>query len=399
MIEPIRTVNLHLLWLTENYYPSRGGMAESCDRIVHALRCAGVTVDLAHLSRRATDWRIETKQHGRDFICPVANDEADTLNRLWNLLAREKNLYSHVVAFGGLLPLTAAPVYAAWLDAPLVTLLRGNDFDVSIFTPRRTDILRQALEKSARVCVVSRHKEEKIKALLPDVRTIWVPNGIDTSKWQLLPSHRKKARQWRQEAVSENRRVLGMFGHIKQKKGGVFFLETLLTSGYAEQFQLLFVGELDDEVQQFLEAHDGELAYSIFPFTDRYDLLRHYAACDLVVIASFYDGMPNVMLEAAALGIPLLSSTAGGMADVLRDGEHGFLFYPGDAPECHKALERAATVSLDELQSLGDKCRLLVRQSLTHDNEAAAYLKVFLETERRKGDNAATSNLLRQSGE
>src|SRR5262245_5685225 len=98
MTEQTITTNMHLLWLTENYYPSRGGMAESCDRIVHSLRCAGINVDLAHLSRRATDWRIEKRQNGRDMICPVANDEADTMNRLWNLLARDSNRFSHVVA-------------------------------------------------------------------------------------------------------------------------------------------------------------------------------------------------------------------------------------------------------------------------------------------------------------
>ena len=399
MTELLMTANLHLLWITENYYPSRGGMAQSCDRIVHTLRSAGVRIDLAHLSRRATDWRIDSKQYGRDIICPIANDEADTLNRLWNLLARDRTRYSHVVAFGGLLPLTAAPIFAVWLGVPLVTLLRGNDFDVAIFTPRRADILREALSQSARVCVVSRDKEEKIKALLPDVRTTWVPNGIDLQDWQILPSHRKKARNWRQEQVSDSRRVLGMFGHIKQKKGGVFFLETLLSSGYAECFHLLFVGELDVAVTEFLQARESELAYSIFPFTDRYDLLRHYAACDFVVMASFYDGMPNVMLEAAALGVPLLASKAGGMADVLRDGEHGFLFYPGDAHECREALEHAADVSCAELQRFGDSCRLLVRQSLTHEREASAYLDVFLETRRENSENAPSGNHASLSGE
>jgi glycosyltransferase involved in cell wall biosynthesis len=374
-------------------------MAQSCDRIVHALRSAGVKIDLAHLSRRATDWRMDTKQNGRDIICPVANDEADTLNRLWNLLARDRTRYSHVVAFGGLLPLTAAPIFAAWLGVPLVTLLRGNDFDVAIFTPRRADILREALRQSARVCVVSRDKEGKIKALLPDVPITWIPNGINLSDWQILPSHQKKARNWHQEQVSEHRRVLGMFGHIKQKKGGVFFLETLLSSELAERFHLLFVGEFDEAVTDFLHTHESEIAYSIFPFTDRYDLLRHYAACDFVVIASFYDGMPNVMLEASALGIPLLASQTGGMADVLRNGEHGFLFYPGDAHECREALERSAAIRPDELQRLSDNCRLLVRESLTQEREAAAYLDVFLETRRENSENAPSGNPASLSGE
>ena len=43
---------------------------------------------------------------------------------------------THVVAFGGFVPLLAAPTYAAWLNVPLVTLLRGNDFDLGLFDAR-----------------------------------------------------------------------------------------------------------------------------------------------------------------------------------------------------------------------------------------------------------------------
>ena len=54
-----------------------------------------------------------------------------------------------MVAFGGFVPLLAAPTYAAWLNVPLVTLLRGNDFDLGLFTPGRRAILCEALERAA----------------------------------------------------------------------------------------------------------------------------------------------------------------------------------------------------------------------------------------------------------
>src|SRR5688572_5060859 len=121
---------LRVLWLTENYYPSRGGMAQSCDRIVHALRGAGVLVDLVHFTQRSQQITVETKRHGRYLACPPGADAAHALNRLWNVLAADpaRRQVTHVVAFGGTLPLLAAPIYAAWLGVPLITLLRGNDF-------------------------------------------------------------------------------------------------------------------------------------------------------------------------------------------------------------------------------------------------------------------------------
>jgi glycogen synthase len=372
--------SLRLLWLTENYFPSRGGMAQSCDRIVHGLRREGVTVDVAHFSRRAQSWKSESRRNGREWVCPTGNDPSHTMNCLWNVLSQEQEVFTHVVAFGGALPLIAAPVYSAWLGVPLVTLLRGNDFDTAIFTPGRADGLREALQKSLRVCVVSRDKAKKIKALFPNIEPQWIANGIDLEAWEPLPSHRERAQKWRRLEVAEGRRVLGMFGHIKQKKGGLFFLQALLDSGLADRFHLLFVGELDEEVSDWLHLHQAEVAHSIFPFTERYDLVAHYKACDMVVIASFYDGLPNVLLEAAGLGIPLLASTAGGMADVLEDNQQGFLFHPGDAHACRRALQRAATASDDELNGLGERARLLVESRLSGRTETLSYLALFSET-------------------
>jgi glycosyltransferase involved in cell wall biosynthesis len=320
------------------------------------------------------------KHQGRDIVWPLGNDPAHALNCLWNLLSKDDLRFSHVVAFGGTLPLIAAPVFAAWLGAPLITLFRGNDFDAAIFTPKRTDVLREALQQSSKVCVVSRDKAKKINALFPNLHPVWIPNGIDLSAWQPLPSSIQGAQTWRRETVKAGRRVLGMFGHIKQKKGGLFFLDTLVDSGLADQFHLLFVGELEAEIIQWLTLHQSAIAHSIFPFVDRYDLMPHYQACDLVVIASFYDGLPNVLLEAAGLSVPLLASKAGGMADVLEDGQHGFLFHPGEAHDCRKALEGAAYASPDELKSMGENSRLMVESRLNLQAETASYLNLLLDT-------------------
>lgn len=355
-------------------------MAQSCDRIVHALRRRGVVIDVAHLSSRAPTMKVETRQQGRDLVCPLGNDPSHALNCLWNVLASEAQGFTHVIAFGGTLPLIAAPVFAAWLDVPLITLIRGNDFDAAIFSPKRADVVRHALDKAARVCVVSRDKAQKIHALFPHIQPLWIPNGIDLNEWQALPSFHERAQQWRKEKVLPGRRVLGMFGHIKPKKGGLFFLETLLHSGCADQFHLLFVGELDPAITDWLQLHQGEIAHSIFPFVDRYEMPLHYQACDLVVIASFYDGLPNVLLEAAGLGVALLAARAGGMADVLEEAQHGLLFYPGDAHQCRQALERAARASAAELQAMGAQARRMVAARLNLEAETTGYLNVLLDT-------------------
>jgi len=383
-----RPPELRLLWLTENYPPARGGMAQSCDRIVHSLRHAGAGVDVVHLTRRARQERLERRRAGYDLLWPVREDPAHSLNCLWNRLTAERDratdqTISHVVAFGGVLPLVAAPVFAAWLRVPLVTMIRGNDFDVAVFSPKRADILHRALERSTRVCAVSRDKVEKIAALYPATEPRWIPNGIDLAQWTPLGSDETRAAEWRRTIASPPeqtpRRVLGIFGQIKPKKGGLFFLETLRRSPYRERFHVAFVGELSDEITAWLTMYGPTLRHSAAQFGDRYDLMWRYLACDLVVLPSFYDGLPNVLLEAGALGVPPLAALTGGMADFLRDGEHGFLFRPGDAAQCRQALDRASRAGAGELRRCGERCRELVRERLTHELELRRYLELFAE--------------------
>jgi glycosyltransferase involved in cell wall biosynthesis len=216
----------HILWLTENYHPGRGGMAQSCDRIVHSLRMLGLTVDVVHFTRHVDRIRIEGKRNGRYIGLPPGDDPAHGLNSLWNTLEVDpmRSRFTHVVAFGGTGPLLAGPIFAAWLGLPLVTLFRGNDFDTGIFSPRRTAIVRQAIEASTSICVVSRDKGWKIRALYPDTEPVWIPNGIDLSEWRLIESDRAQAREWRQENVPSGGGVLGIIGKIKHIMGGLFFV-------------------------------------------------------------------------------------------------------------------------------------------------------------------------------
>src|SRR5205814_10713780 len=137
---------------------------------------------------------------------------------------------------------------------------------------------------------------------------------------------------------SNNRRLLGLFGHLKSKKGSQYFFE----SARAANVQLVIVGEVENPPE----------GATVVPPLDRFDLIPYYLACDFVVIPSHYDGFPNVLIEAAALGKPLIASATGGMRDLLVDGESAILFAPGDAHECRRAISRACAMSADAIAAM-----------------------------------------------
>jgi glycosyltransferase involved in cell wall biosynthesis len=172
--------------------------------------------------------------------------------------------------------------------------------------------------------------------------------------------------------------VLGLVGQLKRKKGVVDLLEAVLATATAGTFHLAMVGEVESPVAEWLDLHADEagLSWSIEPFVDRWDLLARYPAFDVAGLPSIHDGMPNVALEAAALGVPLLASSAGGLADLVEDGVSGVTFPAAHPQGLAAAVAQVAGMAADELARLGRGAAKAVA-GFDHHREAAGYRAVL----------------------
>ena len=115
-------------------------------------------------------------------------------------------------------------------------------------------------------------------------------------------------------------------------------------------------------------AGDGSLAGALrdqvmrLGLTDSCALLGHrtdiadlHHAFDLFVQSSDYEGTPNAVLEAMALETPIVATSAGGSAEIVRDGVDGLIVPPGDVP--------ALTAAIREAISHGDATAARVRSA------------------------------------
>ncbi len=368
-----------LIWLTENYYPNRGGMAQSCDRITTNLRQADTPVHLIHFTNRRPAFQTQIQENGTYTAIPLVEDPAHVLQQSYQFIHQQnwhQQTSTQLVAFGGFLPILAAPIFQKWLSIPLFTCIRGNDFDQAIFAPRKRPILREALEASTKVLAVTQNKVQQINQWLQQEKAVYTPNGIDISNWKPLKSHLQFAQTWREKNVTKAQKVIGIFGHIKAKKGVDFFLKTILKSpNLSTSIHLLLIGAITPKTQQLLQ--ESKLNYTYLPFQDRYELLKFYPTCDLIAIPSFYDGMPNVLLEAAALGIPIIASNTDGMKDVLATGKYGFLFPPNHQNACLQALHQSIKTPPQQLQEMGKSLQKHIYQNFNAQKETQNYLHAF----------------------
>ncbi len=69
-------------------------------------------------------------------------------------------------------------------------------------------------------------------------------------------------------------------------------------------------------------------------------MLRLFRAADASVLPSAWENFPHTVVEALAVGCPVIATAVGGVPEVVRDGENGLLVPPGDAAALAAAIER-----------------------------------------------------------
>ena len=375
---------MKLLWLTEHYYPHGGGMAQSCERIVSHLRALGVAIDLVHLTRRSRRQPNKETELGFDLRWPLTDAPAHGINLLWNWLEAQlqgvnsaTQTYQGIVVFGAHYAPLAGLTFAKWLEIPLFSFARGNDFDIGVFDIKKRAFLQELYEYSNLVFCVSRDKQQKIPKLFSKAEAVWVSNGIELNQWTIENYHRRQRESLREKHIDPNKKVLGLFGHIKEKKGGIFLLESILNSGLAAYLQLLVVGDMEDETLAWVEENKSEVDVVHIPFVERSELIPYYLLCHSVVIPSFYDGTPNVLLEAGMLKVPVLAANVAGMKDLLAEERAGVLFEPGDFHQLRYALEHLVHGDYKEWLVCADRFQQMIVERHSAEREATQYQEYF----------------------
>ena len=102
-----------------------------------------------------------------------------------------------------------------------------------------------------------------------------------------------------------------------------------------------------------------------------------YTAVDAVVVPSQVDNLPNVLLEAIACGTPCVGFDVGGIPEVIRENQTGWLARRGDAAGLARALN--AAVALDDAgrAALRASCRRIAEAEYGSELQARRYLDVF----------------------
>ncbi len=101
-----------------------------------------------------------------------------------------------------------------------------------------------------------------------------------------------------------------------------------------------------------------------------------YSAADLTALPSKQDNLPNIILESMSCGTPVVGFDVGGISDVIRHEENGFLARAGNIGEMATTIAEALS-NLDALKDCGDRGRSLIENKYSLSAQGLAYKTLF----------------------
>lgn len=109
------------------------------------------------------------------------------------------------------------------------------------------------------------------------------------------------------------------------------------------------------------------------------DVRPHIAAATAVVLPSYREGLPRSLLEAAAMGRPLVATDVPGCRHVVKDGINGLLCAVRDPLALAATMFRLGTMNVVQLAEMGRQGRALVEREFCRELVAGAYLDVIAQ--------------------
>ncbi|HYB23831.1 MAG TPA: glycosyltransferase, partial [Solirubrobacteraceae bacterium] len=118
------------------------------------------------------------------------------------------------------------------------------------------------------------------------------------------------------------------------------------------------------------------------------DVAELMRALDILLLPSEEEPFGRALIEAMALGVPVLATNVGGPAEIIDDGVEGYLLAPHDPPAWAQAIRRIAA-SADRGAAMGQAGRRRVEREFTSERHVAATLASYERAIARAGQRPA----------
>lgn len=278
--------------------------------------------DLTELIERPDVWvtadNVECPEAGDSLVNIVIGE----IRTHWKVVKKLLSDNADVILWKGRISSLLIPLLVAKLDRRKSVLLIEGIGSVLV-----KEVYKGLLGK---VLSIPYHIMESIAFSLVNKLAVNVPGLI-----KLLPRNKAFPEPISARTISDkfqmmnpiaNRDVIGYVGRMTKEKGILNLVDAIHLID--SHFMLIGDGPLLETVK-----HKVNGRAEVCGWVEHDELASHLNEMRLLVIPSEYEGLPTVMLEAMACGVPVLATSVGAIPDLINDGENGFVM-PNNEPAC-----------------------------------------------------------------
>ena len=263
-----------------------------------------------------------------------------------------------------------------------------------------TATLRLIAASATAVVANSRYTAEAVRAVAPGARLQVIYNPVDLERFDPARIERARARAALGEAGARTL-LLGVVGQLSPWKGqdtAIQALALLRARGIDAHLLLIGSAKFVARATRFdnrrylarlheLVAREG-LADRVSWLGEREDVPELVRALDALLLPSWEEPFGRALIEAMALGVPVIATNVGGPAEIVEDGREGFLLAPREPAAWAQAIAAIAADRERGLQ-MGRAGRRRVQQAFTVERHVADTLALYERVAARDGSRRA----------
>jgi glycosyltransferase involved in cell wall biosynthesis len=207
-----------------------------------------------------------------------------------------------------------------------------------------------------------------------------VPNGVDLTRFK--PSRRARAQARLELGIPGDAWVVGTVGRLSPEKAQGLLVDAMAAQ-LGDRRQLVLVGDGPERAALTARIAATGKARHIHMTGARSDVQNMLAAFDAFALTSRTEGLPLVLLEAMAMGLPVVSTAVGGIPDLVEHRVTGFLLPSGDVARLSRQLAMLANdYTLSRQVGEAGRRQVLARYSL--DRMANEYEALYTSLVRQR---------------
>jgi len=232
---------------------------------------------------------------------------------------------------------------------------------------------RAAYQFATRVVANSRAAADRLRfERVPAGRVATVPNGIDSCAFATTRSRRPL-------------RKITVVANLRKEKGHDVLIDAapeILRHFPDATFDIVGGGPELEALQARVNAQGAAAAFTFAGYD--HDVAQRLKEADIFVLPSRSEAFPNAILEAMAAGLPVVASAAGGIVELVEDGQTGLLVAPGDP---HALAHSVCRLMADRALAarLGKAASQRVQGHYSFDRMTSAFECIYLSELHRRG--------------